>query len=326
VWRSHQMLYPITQGGISMSNMDRRDFMKSTSGVIAATAATALTANTSIAQEPRYPSNALKTGNIYEVYALAYFEGKRTKLAQALYQQSWDQDLTLNFYIWAAINKKNGEVTLIDTGCADELGARFRKANEPGAKYTHPKVLVTRLDIKPEQVTRVVLTHLHPDHVNGMLDFPTLYPKAQFYLQKREFDFWAFDPMSQRPPFKQNFNKPGFDAVAALAKTPRLTILDGDQFVGPEMEVLLCPGHTPGLMVVEVPTAKGQVIVASDLGHIFRTFSEDRPSNVITDIRPWMDSLDKLRPRAPLENIFPGHDILMATNFPKVREGVTQLA
>ena len=309
-----------------MSDIDRRDFMKSASGVIAAAAVTGIAPNTSMAQEKPYPSNASKTGNIYEVYALAYLVGARTKLARALYQQGWDQDLILNYYIWAAINKKNGEVTLIDSGCAAEQGEVYRKANEPGATYTHPKVLVERLGVKPEQVTRVVLTHMHGDHVNGMLDLPTLYPNAQFYVQKRELNFWAFDPMAQKPAFKIFLNPPGVNAVAALAKTPRLSILDGDQFVGPEMEVLLVPGHTPGLQVVVLPTAKGQAIVASDLGHLFRTFAEDRPSGIITDIRPWMDSLDKVRPRAPLANIFPGHDAMMATDFPKVAQDITRLA
>ncbi len=272
-------------------------------------------------------SNASKTGNIYEVYALKFMEPVRLKLAKALYQQGWDEDFAVNLYIWAAINKKNGEVTLIDSGCAPETGEMYRKAsNNPDAKYTHPKVLVERLGVKPEQVTRVVLTHMHGDHVNGMLDLPALYPNAQFYVQKKELNFWAFDSMAQKPPFKIFMNPPGINAVAALAKTPRLTVLDGDHFVGPEMEVLLCPGHTPGLQVVVLPTAKGQTIVASDLGHIFRTFTEDRPSGIITDIRPWMDSLDNVRRRAPLENIFPGHDALMATNFPKVAQDITRLA
>ncbi len=279
-----------------------------------------------MSEKVRGTSSASKTGNIYEVYALKFMEPVRLKLAKALYQQGWDEDFAVNLYIWVAINKKNGEVTLIDTGCAPEQGEVFRKLNEPGATYTHPKVLVERLGIKPEQVTRVVITHMHSDHVNGMLDFPALYPNAQFYVQKRELNFWAFDPMAQKPAFKQFLNQPGVDAVAALAKTPRLTVLDGYHFIGPEMEVLLCPGHTPGLMVVVLPTAKGQTIVASDLGHLFRTFTEERPSGIITDIRPWMDSLDNVLRRAPLENIFPGHDALMATNYPKVAQDITRLA
>ena len=35
---------------------------------------------------------------------------------------------------------------------------------------------------------------------------------------------------------------------------------------------------------------------------------------------------DKLRARAPLENIFPGHDVRMATDYPKVAEDITRLA
>jgi hypothetical protein len=39
----------------------------------------------------------------------------------------------------------------------------------------------------------------------------------------------------------------------------------------------------------------------------------------------WVDSFDKVKAKAKLELIFPGHDVLMATNYPKVAEGVTRL-
>jgi glyoxylase-like metal-dependent hydrolase (beta-lactamase superfamily II) len=44
---------------------------------------------------------------------------------------------------------------------------------------------------------------MHVDHVGGMVNFPTLYPQAQFYAQKKEFDFWVNSPLAQRPPFKR---------------------------------------------------------------------------------------------------------------------------
>jgi glyoxylase-like metal-dependent hydrolase (beta-lactamase superfamily II) len=310
-----------------MSDMDRRDFLKTASVVVGAAAVTGLAATNSMAQGTSYPSDASKSGNIYEIYALKYEEPVRMKLAKALYQQGFDQDFTVNLYIWAAINKKTGEATLIDTGCAPALGEIFRKANDPNATYTPPWELVERLGVKPEQVTRVIVTHMHSDHVNGMVEFPKRYPKAQFFVQKREVDFWAYDPMPrQKPAFKQFLDQAGVDALVESIKTGRTTVIDGDQFVGPEMQCLLAPGHTPGLQVVVLPTAKGTTIVASDLGHIFRTFSELRPSGIITDIRPWMDSLDKVLPRAPLANIFPGHDAKLATDFPSVAKDITRLA
>jgi glyoxylase-like metal-dependent hydrolase (beta-lactamase superfamily II) len=310
-----------------MSDMDRRDFLKTVTVVAGAAAVTGLSATSAMAQGAPYPSDASKTGNIYEVYALMYETPVRYKLAKALCQVGFDQDFSVNLYIWAAINKKNGEVTLIDTGCAPELGEIFRKANDPGATYTAPWVLVERLGVKPEQVTRVILTHMHSDHCNGMLEFPKRYPKAQFYVQKREVDFWAYDPQVRvKPAFSQFLNQPGVDAVVAAIKSGRCTVVDGDQFVGPEMQVLLAPGHTPGLQCVVLPTAKGTAIVASDLGHIHRSFSELRPSGIIIDIRPWMDSFDKILPRAPLANIFSGHDAKMDTDFPRVAECITRLA
>jgi hypothetical protein len=40
----------------------------------------------------------------------------------------------------------------------------------------------------------------------------------------------------------------------------------------------------------------------------------------------WLLAFDKLRAKAPLENIFPGYDPLMPTDFPAVAEDITQLA
>jgi hypothetical protein len=66
--------------------------------------------------------------------------------------------------------------------------------------------------------------------------------------------------------------------------------------------------------------------LGSDSAHLFRSFKEDLPSGIITDMSAWLLTYDKLRAKAPLENIFPGHDPLMSTNFPTVAEDITQLA
>jgi glyoxylase-like metal-dependent hydrolase (beta-lactamase superfamily II) len=93
------------------------------------------------------------------------------------------------------------------------------------------------------------------------------------------------------------------------------------------MELLLLPGHTPGLQGVFLNnTAKGPVVVASDCAHIARSFRDDVPSGLIVDMVTWMKSYDKLHAKAPVENLFPGHDALMFANYPKVAEDITQLA
>jgi glyoxylase-like metal-dependent hydrolase (beta-lactamase superfamily II) len=262
---------------------------------------------------------------VYQVFALKYFSPYKLKLAKALYQTGWTDDIDVAFYIWAIRNNKNDEVTLVDTGCDAPVGQRFL-AGSPSAVLVPPPQLVARLGIKPEQVTKVVVTHMHVDHAAGMMDFPQVYPNAQFYVQKTEYDFWVNSPLAMRPPYKMFGYVPAYKAMAELAKTSRLTLVDGDQTIGRDMHVLFAPGHTPGLHAVLLPTAKGQTIVGSDAAHLFRGYKEDMPTGILSDIQPWLLSFDKLRSRAPLENIFPGHDMLMATNYPKVAEDITQLA
>jgi len=306
-----------------MTKIDRREFVKSV--CVALGTAAVLGPIISMAQEKPGVAKASSTGTVYEVYALRYFTGLNYKLAKALYQVGWADDIKIHCYIWAVRNKNNGEITLVDTGMETAIGQRYSSLN-PNSVFVPPSQVVARFGIKPEQVTRVVVTHMHVDHVGGMVDFPRLYPNAQFFIQKKEFDFWVNSPLAQRSAFKMFGFAPGVKAVAELAKTPRLTIVDGDRSIGPDMELLLAHGHTPGLQALLVPTAKGPTILASDCAHLFRGFKEDLPSGIITDIPAWLLAFDKLRTKAPLENIFPGHDPLMSTNFPTVAEDITQLA
>jgi glyoxylase-like metal-dependent hydrolase (beta-lactamase superfamily II) len=105
-----------------------------------------------------------------------------------------------------------------------------------------------------------------------------------------------------------------------------LVLVRGDQEIMPGIELLLTPGHTIGLQSVAVNTAKGTAIVASDCAHIARSFKDDNPSSLITDIVAWMKSYDKLRAKASsIELIFPGHDAVMLNNYPKIAEDVTRL-
>lgn len=106
----------------------------------------------------------------------------------------------------------------------------------------------------------------------------------------------------------------------------RLMDWSGDEKLLPGIELLFAPGHTIGLQAVAVNTAKGKAIVASDCAHIARSFKDDNPSCLITDLPAWLQSFDKLRAKAAsLDLIFPGHDVLMFKNFPKVAEDVTRL-
>ena len=297
--------------------LNRREFLKSS--VVVLGAATVSKEISSLFSQKGSVAEATGSTAVYEIYALKYAGPLRRKLAVSLSQTGWDEEIDINMYLWAIKGKE--EFILVDTGGSPSLAAKRQLKN-----YVNPLDILARIGANSQNVNKVIITHLHWDHVGGVETFPKAFPKTTLYLQEIEFNFWLKDPMAKRNPFFRTWDGPAFKAFAALEGTDRLVLVRGDQEIMPGIELLLTPGHTIGLQSVAVNTAKGTAIVASDCAHIARSFKDDNPSSLITDLVAWMKSYDKLRAKASsIDLIFPGHDALMLTNYPKVAEDVTRL-
>lgn len=190
----------------------------------------------------------------------------------------------------------------------------------------NPVEVLATIGADATNVKKVIITHLHWDHLSGIETLLQPFPEAVFYVQETEFDFWIKNPVAKRAPFLKVSDEASKKALAELEGTSRLKRLSGDTKIMPGIEVLLAPGHTIGLQTVAVNTSKGTAIVASDCAHVHESFVTDIPSCLITDMIAWMKSFDKLRAKAAsIDLIFPGHDVIMHNNFPKVAENVTRL-
>jgi glyoxylase-like metal-dependent hydrolase (beta-lactamase superfamily II) len=211
----------------------------------------------------------------------------------------------------------DGETLIVDCGVAPSLA---KERQIPG--YINPVEVLARLGIDASKVKRVVITHVNFDHISGI----ELFPNATFYIQEKEFNFWIKDPIAKKPPFLRLSDPAGNAYLAKLEGTERLVLVKGDKMLLPGIELLLAPGHTPGLQAVAVNTARGTAIVGSDCAHIFRNYEEEIPSCFIIDMVSWMKTYDKLKSRvSSIDLLFPGHDMKMSTQYPKVAEGITRL-
>ncbi len=75
-----------------------------------------------------------------------------------------------------------------------------------------------------------------------------------------------------------------------------------------------------------VNTKRGTAIVGSDCAHVFRNYEEEIPSCFIMDMVAWMKTYDRLKSRvSSIDLLFPGHDMKMLTQYPKVVEDITRL-
>ena len=252
---------------------------------------------------------------IYEIYAVKYAGPLISSTAMVLWNTDWDKNIERNYYIW--VIKGNGETLIVDCGVAPSLA---KERQIPG--YINPVKVLEGIGVEASHIKKVIITHVNFDHISGI----ELFPNATFHLQEKEFNFWIKDPISKKPPFRMVSDPVGNAYLAKLEGTKRLILVDGDQMILPGIELLLAPGHTPGLQVVSVNTARGTAILGSDCAHIFRNYEEEIPSCFIIDMIAWMRTYDKLKSKvSSIDLLFPGHDIKMATQYPKVAEDITRL-
>ena len=150
------------------------------------------------------------------------------------------------------------EKILVDTGMPD---TETSSTNHYNGSYQLPGERIDEAlkinNIKPEEITTVIFTHLHWDHAqNGYL-----LPNAKFYIQKKELDF-AKNPTGT---YHRSYDHPCLGLTPSITQIQdRLIILDGDHNLTPEIRILLTPGHSPGHQIVVVQTASGPYVIAGD--------------------------------------------------------------
>lgn len=140
------------------------------------------------------------------------------------------------------------EIVLFDTGVGE--GGRPARGNMRAA--------LAGAGFTPEQVDVVVLTHMHPDHIGGLMEGGApAFPNARYVTGQTEYDFWAgMDPESN------GVAKLVADNVTPLAD--RMTFVgEGDSVVS-GITAMSAFGHTPGHMLFMLESGGQPLLLAAD--------------------------------------------------------------
>ena len=160
---------------------------------------------------------------------------------------------------------------LWDTGNADAIAAQPDGVTAAGGQLVirMPKTLVAQLQeigLKPTDVTRLALSHLHPDHAGNA----NLFTAATLYLQELEYDA-GFGP----EPAKFNFNPATY---GNLRGNPVMKLRgDHDVFGDGSVVIKSAPRHTVGHQVLFVRLPRtGPLVLSGDLAHFEDTWVNKR--------------------------------------------------
>ena len=128
--------------------------------------------------------------------------------------------------------------------------------------------------VDPLDVTDVIFTHAHPDHLWGLTDdFDELvFPNAAYHMGEAEWAFWSSpDAISQVPEERQTFVVGAQNRFAVL--DGMMNFLKGGDEVLPGIEVVSTPGHTPGHLSYMVHGAEPVLIVGDAITNSVISFA-----------------------------------------------------
>jgi glyoxylase-like metal-dependent hydrolase (beta-lactamase superfamily II) len=219
-----------------------------------------------------------------------------------------DQKIDIAMVVW--LIRGGGHTILFDCGFHNE---KFFK-EDPMKDYMRPDEAVKTAGVQPSDVTDIVISHAHWDHINGL----DLFPKAQVWIQKDEYRYYTMEA------WQLGGNHDGVDAEDAkelvqLNTEGRVHLVDGDNVeILPGIRAYTGSRHTYASQYIRVD-GNPPYVLASDNVYLYlnlqthlasATFSEaDHTANIAQQSR-------MIQLAGSPDRVVPGHDPLQFQKFP----------
>ena len=152
---------------------------------------------------------------------------------------------------------------LVDTGMGDKWNDKNREIYAVDQETSSLDQSLLKLNLKPEDITDVILTHLHFDHTggstvlnNGRLE--PAFPNATYYVQKENYR-WAVNP-SERD--KGSYIKDNF---VPLKEAGVLMQIEGEKQFDEEIDFIIVNGHTFGQQLLKISDSANTFLYCCDL-------------------------------------------------------------
>jgi glyoxylase-like metal-dependent hydrolase (beta-lactamase superfamily II) len=210
-----------------------------------------------------------------------------------------DERRRIHFAIGGFLVRTKERVALVDTGVGTINNGQYA-----GGRFLES---LGELGVSPDQVTDVLFSHLHFDHVGWATKKGTVtFPNATYRAHRRDWEFFMEGPnVAEGAQRKLNPLK------------PRLELFDADVPLIPGIDARLAPGHTPGSTVFIVSSGGARAILLGDAVH--SPFElEEREWEALVDVDPQGATLVR---NALADEVADTDDIVSCPHFPGLQFG-----
>lgn len=241
----------------------------------------------------------------YELYAIKYAENPRRNRSNHFIRRDFhDGPSQMDFFVWVAVSAKR--TVLIDMG-----GTRENALHRGHDFLRCPGEGLQLLGIDAREITDVIVTHMHWDHIGNF----GLFPRARVHLQWLEMQY-AVGPYMQQEFLRHSFDVNEVCGLVRKLYDGMLVYHEKVSTMAPGIEIHHVGGHTMGQQIVRVQTRRGWVVLASDAAHLYENMEAPNPFPVLFNVGDSLMGYDTMRRLAHTpSHIVPGHDPLVLRRY-----------
>ncbi len=258
-------------------------------------------------------------GPTYEVYAIRFGVLPAFAVSGLVAGAERGRTLDIPVMVWL-LKGSNGRLVLVDSGFYRQ---KFLDQWKP-RDFRSPADAVKAAGVSPEQITDIIISHAHWDHVDGA----DLFPKATIWIQRDEYRYYTGEAwQSGSRATHGGVDQDDMDALLKINMAGRLRFVDGDdQEPIPGLRCYTGGKHTWASQYVGAATAGGTTVLASDNVYLYENIEKHAPIAQTLDAASNLAAQDRIRRLASRpELIVPGHDPAVFERYARVADGVVRI-
>jgi len=244
----------------------------------------------------------------YSIYAIRYADSPGDPLAELVMGAPKDEKIDTIFAIW--LIRGGGHNVLFDSGFHRERWFKEWTIKN----YLRPDEAVKLAGVQPEEVTDIVISHAHWDHLGGI----DLFPRATVWIQEEEFRYYT------GPAWQSGGDHGGIDPddvqyLVRLNTEGRLRLVKGDNVeLFPGIRAFTGGHHTYASQYLLIEN-NPRFVLASDNAYLYRNLETRAASATFTDDL-WPANIKNqqrmIELAGSIDRVIPGHDALQFQRYP----------